>query len=91
MSERLDRLEALAETILLAIKQQKEQQDRDRENWRTQQDRDREDWRTAITDVALMIGALGEKMGEMQAEVRGLQTENQRILDYLFNQQNNAN
>lgn len=31
---RLDRLEALAETILLAIQQQKEQQDRDRQEFR---------------------------------------------------------
>jgi hypothetical protein len=76
MSDRLDRLEALAETILLAIQQQKEQQDRDRQ-----------EWRAGIDDVVSMVGTIAQRIDEMQTEVRGMQLENRRILDHLFNQQ----
>jgi hypothetical protein len=87
MSEptRLDRLEALAETILLAIQQQKEQQDHDRQ-----------EFRESISDVVSMVGSLAQhmdtmqsQMTEMQSEIRGLQLENRRMLDAFFNQQNN--
>jgi soluble cytochrome b562 len=83
MSDRLDRLEALAETILLAIQQQKEQQD----DLRAQQDRDRQDWRAGIDDVVGMVGTIAQRIDEIQTEVRGLQIENRRILDHLFVQQ----
>jgi methyl-accepting chemotaxis protein len=39
-----------------------------------------------MTDVQLQTFQVIE---EMQAEVRGLQTENRRILDHLFGQQSN--
>jgi hypothetical protein len=87
MSEptRLDRLEALAVTFLLAIQQQKEQQDHDRQ-----------EFRESISDVVSMVGSLAQhmdtmqsQMTEMQSEIRGLQLENRRMLDAFFNQQNN--
>lgn len=77
---RLDRLEALAETTLLAIQQLGHNQQQLQAQLNAE-----------ITDVVSMIGTLGVQMGEMQAEiremqteVRGIQTENRRILDYLF-------
>lgn len=89
MSERLDRLEALAETILLAIQQQqtqitevREQQDRDRQEFR-------ENLRESVDDVVSMIATLANNMSEMQSEVRGLQAENRRILDQLLNNRGN--
>jgi len=69
---RLDRLEALAETILLAVQQQQQQINGLRES---------------VQDTVGMIGILGNEMSEMQSEVRGLQQENRRILDILLNQQ----
>jgi hypothetical protein len=67
-SPRLDRLEALSETILLAIQQQQTQIS---------------DLRASAVDCVTMIGTLGNEMHEMQAEIRGLQTENRRILEIL--------
>ena len=72
-SDRLDRLEALAETTLLAVHQLSQNQER-LQNQLTDE----------ITDVVRMIGTLGEQMGEMHTEIRGLQVENRRILAYLF-------
>lgn len=69
---RLDRLEALAETILLALQQQQLQINGLRES---------------VQDTVSMIGTLGHEMSEMQSEIRGLQQENRRILDILLNQQ----
>ena len=75
MSDRLDRLEALAETILLAVQQQQTQIG---------------DLRESIADTVGMIGSLAEEMHIMQNEIRdiqldirGLQTENRRILERL--------
>lgn len=65
---RLDRLEALAETILLAIQQQ---------NGLVT------DLRASVADVVGMVGTLAEEMHTMQSEIRGLQTENRRILERL--------
>ncbi len=48
---------------------------------------------TSLADMAATITQLGEEahedrqvIREIQAEVRGIQTENQRILQYLFGQ-----
>ena len=75
MSDRLNRLEALAETILLAVQQQQTQIG---------------DLRESIADTVGMIGSLAEEMHIMQNEIRdiqldirGLQTENRRILERL--------
>ncbi len=65
---RLDRLEALSETILLAIQQQQGQIS---------------DLRASIADTVSMIGSQADDMHEMQSEIRGLQTENRRILERL--------
>ncbi len=65
---RMDRLEALAETILLAIQQQ---------NGLVT------DLRASVADVVGMVGTLAEEMHTMQTEIRGLQTENRRILERL--------
>jgi radical SAM superfamily enzyme len=69
---RLDRLEALAETILLAIQQQ---------NTQIAHNSTRIDH--LVEDTLSMITTLAEQMGEMQSEIRGLQTENRRILERL--------
>lgn len=69
---RLDRLEALAETILLAIQQQQVQIN---------------DLRASVVDTVSMIGTLANEMNDMQSEIRGMQSENRRILDILLNQQ----
>jgi hypothetical protein len=66
---RLDRLEALAETTLLAIQQQQRQVDQ---------------LRDGISEVVAMFATQAEQIAEMQTEVRGLQVENRRILDHLF-------
>lgn len=79
-NDRLDRLEALAENILLAIQQQ---QGQIQEN-----SRQIAEMRESVVDTVGMIGTLANEMSEMQAEVRGLQSENRRILDILLNQRN---
>jgi F0F1-type ATP synthase alpha subunit len=66
---RLDRLEALAETMLLAIQQQQGQINQ---------------LRDGISEVVGMFATQSEQIAEMQTEVRGLQVENHRILDHLF-------
>ena len=65
---------ARAETIFLAIQQIVEQQQAAQA-----------DFRTSITDVVQVFTTLAEQVAEMQSEVRGLQTENRRILDILQN------
>jgi peptidoglycan hydrolase CwlO-like protein len=77
-SARIDRLEALAETTLLAIQQQQSQIN---------------DLRASIVDVVGMVGTLAEQQNEMQheinetkQEIKGLRLESRRILDYLLNQ-----
>ena len=79
-SDRLDRLEALAETTLLAVHQLSQNQERLQQN----QERLQNQLTDEITDVVRMIGTLGEQMGEMHTEIRSLQVENRRILAYLF-------
>jgi hypothetical protein len=68
---RLDRLEALAEKTLLAIQQQQQQI---------------RELREGIGEVVGMFAQQAEQIAEIQAEVRGLQVENRRILDHLFGQ-----
>jgi putative transcriptional regulator len=65
---------ARAETIFLAIQQIVEQQQAAQA-----------DFRASITDVVQVFTTLAEQVAEMQSEVRGLQTENRRILDILQN------
>ncbi|NET37615.1 MAG: hypothetical protein F6K19_37285 [Cyanothece sp. SIO1E1] len=83
---RIDRLEAVSETTLLAVQQLV-----------AVQRQDREDFRAGIQDVVQMIGTLAQQMADMQSqvaeiqsqvaeiqsEVRGLQTENRRILEEI--------
>jgi len=71
LPNRIDRLEALAETTLLAIQQQQTQIN---------------DLRASITDVVGMVGTLAEQQNDMQQEITGLRLESRRILDYLLNQ-----
>jgi len=65
---------ARTETIFLAIQQIVEQQQAAQA-----------DFRASITDVVQVFTTLAEQVAEMQSEVRGLQTENRRILDILQN------
>lgn len=85
-SSHLDRLETLAETILLAIQQQSQQQ----QALVDQQERDRQEFRASVQDVVGMIGTIAGAVQEMQAEVRGLQTENRCILERLERHMSNG-
>jgi hypothetical protein len=69
--DRIDRLEALAETTLLAIQHQQTQIN---------------DLRASIRDVVGMVGTLAGQQNDMQQEITGLRLESRRILDYLLNQ-----
>lgn len=42
----------------------------------------------SVQTLVSTVGVLAEQVHEMQSEVRGLQTENRRILDRLFGEQN---
>jgi uncharacterized coiled-coil DUF342 family protein len=83
-TERLDRLETLAETILLAIQQLVNQQQQFQQNLHGE-----------ITEVVGMINTLAQENGKvltridtmqteihtMQSEIRGLQVENRRMIE----------
>jgi hypothetical protein len=73
---RLDRLEAIAETVLLAIQQQQQQT----QSIQTE-------LRESVDDIVRMIGTLAQSADEDRKLIVGLQTENRRILDFLLNQQ----
>jgi hypothetical protein len=80
---KLDRLEALSETVLLAIQQQQQHS----QNIQTEMGQ-------SIADVVQMIATLAESADEdrklivgMQTAITSIQTENRRILDHLLNQQ----
>ncbi len=86
MSERLDRLEAMAETILLALQRQSETNAAMQEA----QNVDRAEFRAHVENTMQAIQILAQTsdrqfalIQEMQSEVRGLQTENRRILERL--------
>jgi hypothetical protein len=79
----IHRLEALAETTLLAIQQLAFQQ---REP-QTQLTNSVEDLVRMVGDLAQGADADRQAIREMQSEIRGLQAENRRILDVLLNQQ----
>jgi hypothetical protein len=78
LPDRLDRLEALAETTLLAIQQQQVQIQH--------QQAQIDDLRVSVADVVSMVGTLAAQQNEMQQEITGLRLESRRILDYLLNQ-----
>jgi peptidoglycan hydrolase CwlO-like protein len=78
LPNRIDRLEALAETTLLAIQQQQTQIN----DLRTSII----DLRASVADVVGMVGTLAEQQNDMQQEITGLRLESRRILDYLLNQ-----
>jgi peptidoglycan hydrolase CwlO-like protein len=78
LPNRIDRLEALAETTLLAIQQQQTQI--------TDLRASVTDLRASVADVVGMVGTLAEQQNDMQQEITGLRLESRRILDYLLNQ-----
>jgi hypothetical protein len=80
---RLDRLESLSETILLAIQQQQQQS----QAIQAEIQSNRTEMRQSIEDVVQMIATLAESADEDRKLIIGLQTENRRILDHLLNQQ----
>jgi hypothetical protein len=80
---RLDRLEALSETVLLAIQQQQLQS----QAVQAEIQSTRTEMRQSIEDVVRMIATLAESADEDRKLIIGLQTENRRILDHLLNQQ----
>ena len=88
-NNRLDRLEALAETTLLAIQQLAFQQ----RDLAVQVRDNQTEMKANITDVVSMIGTLSQHADEdrrlivgLHSQIVGLQTENRRILDILLNQ-----
>jgi pyridoxine/pyridoxamine 5'-phosphate oxidase len=85
-SNRLDRLEALAER-LLEIAQQQQMQSIRHEGEIEDLKQATADLRASTADVVSMIGTLANQQSEISADVRGLQLESRRILDYLFRQQ----
>lgn len=83
-TERIDRLEALAETILLAVQHQ-QAESREQRSLIEQMQREMRD---SISDVVSMVGTLATEMHNMQSEIRGLQLENRRMLDAWINRPN---
>jgi len=86
MTERLDRLEALAETILQTLTRQSELNAAIQET----QNVDRAEFRAHVENSWQAIALLADnwdrqhaEIREMQSQVRGLQTENRRILERL--------
>jgi hypothetical protein len=77
---RLDRLESLSETILLAIQQQQQQS----QSIQAEIQSNRTEMRQSIEDVVQMIATLAESADEDRKLIIGLQTENRRILDHLY-------
>jgi hypothetical protein len=84
--QRLDRLEALAETTLLAIRELSNQQ----QSLANQQQSLSSQLHEEVTNVVGMVNLLvqnadrhWEAFTVMQSEIRGLQTENRRILERL--------
>jgi len=87
-TERIDRLEALTETILLGM-QQLQEESREQRSLISQMQREVRD---NISDTMQMIGIFATEMHNMNAEIRdmkgeikGLQLENRRILDTWLN------
>jgi hypothetical protein len=80
---RLDRLEAITETVLLVIQQQQQQS----QIIQAEIQSTRTEMRQSIEDVVQMIATLAESADEDRKLIIGLQTENRRILDHLLNQQ----
>lgn len=86
---RIDRLEALAETILLAIQQQQVQTNDLSGSVQGLQETVQassaqiSELRASVLDTVQMVGTLASEMNLMHSEIRGLQTENRRILDRL--------
>ncbi len=90
---RIDRLEAIAETVLLAIQQQQQQIQSNQVELRSTQT----EMRQSIEDVVRMIATLAESADEdrqlmigMQTSITGMQTENRRILDHLLNNRSDS-
>jgi uncharacterized coiled-coil DUF342 family protein len=80
--ERIDRLEALAETTLLAVQQlvtQQETLQQDIHQLARQQQADHQEMRTNIRDVVSMITTLAESADEDRAIIREMQGEIREI------------
>ncbi|NJN92308.1 MAG: hypothetical protein HC840_02895 [Leptolyngbyaceae cyanobacterium RM2_2_4] len=84
LPDRVTRLEALAETTLLAIQQLALQQ-REMQNNLTDSI---QDLLGMMSEQRGEMAVMRSEMAEMQSEVRGLQRENRQILDILLNRQN---
>ena len=79
---RLDRLEALAETIMIGIQQNQRQID---QNTRLIEQNSR-DIKESIVEVVDMLATLGQQIEENSVYIRGLQAENRNILSLLMEQ-----
>ena len=76
MSERLDRIEALIEANSQAIANAATERQELREVFLSTM--------RVVSESAQTQSEMLKSIAEMQAEVRGLQVENRRILDHLF-------
>ncbi|MGB8698505.1 MAG: hypothetical protein WCD18_03735 [Thermosynechococcaceae cyanobacterium] len=90
--ERLDRFAATVETVITRmetnISELSQLQLRMMQE-SSEHRRDMADLRADFREMANTQTQILHHVDEMQAEVRGLQTENRRILDHLFGQQSN--
>lgn len=81
--ERLDRFAASVETAIAAHNDRLSQVEQDR----TELQRSFRGMTQAMDALARTQIEILQRIDETQAEVRGLQTENRRILDHLFGQE----
>jgi esterase/lipase len=92
MSERLDRIEAVAQSNVEAIaantqfiRERSQTQLRMMEEF-SEYRRDMQEMQAEVREINRSIQEIRVDTLEIQAEVKGLQTENRRILDRLFNE-----
>ena len=69
VNNRIDRLEALAETVLLAIDNLRQRQEADQEKAQEERQIHRQELHQSIEDVVGMIGTLAEQIGEVNQRV----------------------
>ncbi len=92
MSERLDRIEAVAQSNVEAIaantqliRELSQTQLRTMEEF-SEYRRDMQEMQAEVREINRSIQEIRVDTLEIQAEVKGLKTENRRILDRLFNE-----
>lgn len=85
-NNRLDRIEKILETVVATVAQNSQQIEAN--------SRETAELRSAVNSLVQIVElhqtnfeVIVTEMKQMHAEIRGLQTENRRILDHLFGEQ----